>query len=84
MTAIKEVAVMGFPDEILGESIVAFITTHDNAHMSEKEILKECSASLEMFMVPQKIFFLDEMPKNINGKFDKLKLKNEFRNGLTT
>ena len=80
MTAIKEVAVIGFPDEILGESIVAFITTHHNTVLNEKEILKECSGSLEMFMVPQKIFFLKEMPKNSNGKIDKLKLKDEFRN----
>jgi len=84
MTAIKEVAVMGFPDEILGESIVAFITTHQNAQLSEKEIIKECTTSLEMFMVPQKIFFLDEMPKNTNGKIDKMKLKNKFRNGFMT
>jgi len=82
MTAIKEVAVIGFPDEILGESIVAFITTHHNTLLNEKEILKECSGSLEMFMVPQKIFFLKEMPKNSNGKIDKLKLKDEFRNQL--
>lgn len=80
ITAIKEVAVIGFPDAILGESIVAFITIHNNTQLSEKDVLKECSGSLEMFMVPQKIFFLDEMPKNTNGKIDKLKLKNDFRN----
>jgi long-chain acyl-CoA synthetase len=82
MTTVKEVAVIGFPDEILGESIVAFITTHHNAQLSETEVLKECSSSLEMFMVPQKIFFLKEMPKNSNGKIDKLSLKDEFRNQL--
>jgi long-chain acyl-CoA synthetase len=57
ITAIKEVAVIGFPDEVLGESIVAFITTHHNTQLNEKDVLKECSSNLEMFMVPQKIFF---------------------------
>ena len=72
---VKEVAVIGIPDEILGESIVAFITTHVTAQISEKEILQECSANLEMFMVPQRIILLNEMPKNSNGKIDKLILK---------
>jgi long-chain acyl-CoA synthetase len=75
INAIKEVAVIGIPDEILGESIVAFITIHNNVQLDEMEVLKECSANLEIFMVPQKISFLEEMPKNINGKIDKNKLK---------
>lgn len=75
MHSVKEVAVIGIPNEILGESIVAFITTHSNIQLDEMEVLKECAASLELFMVPQKILFLNEMPKNSNGKIDKLKLK---------
>ncbi len=72
---IKEAAVVGIPDEILGESIVAYITSHENTHLTEKELQKECSDLIELFMVPQKIIFLDEMPRNTNGKIDKLRLK---------
>ncbi len=72
---IKEVAVIGVPDEILGESIVAFITTHTKFNFKEADIQKECMSKLENFMVPQKIYFLDEMPKNSNGKIDKKSLK---------
>jgi len=80
INSIKEVAVIGIPDEILGESIVAFITTHNNVHLDEMEVLRECSANLEIFMVPQKIIFLEEMPKNINGKIDRSKLKMNIMN----
>jgi long-chain acyl-CoA synthetase len=82
ITAIKEVAVIGIPDKILGESIVAFITTHNtDVQLNEKEVLRECAVNLENFMVPQKIVFLDEMPKNSNGKIDKLALKDfEIKN----
>jgi len=73
--AIKEVAVIGIPDEILGESIVAFLTTHNNNKLDELEVIKECTTNLEIFMVPQKIKFLNEMPQNSNGKIDKMKLK---------
>ncbi|HYM93395.1 MAG TPA: AMP-binding protein [Chitinophagaceae bacterium] len=72
---VKEVAVLGVQDNIMGESIVAFVTTHDNIQLSEKEILKECKMHLESFMIPQKIIFLQEMPKSSNGKIDKKELK---------
>ncbi|MEI6749249.1 MAG: AMP-binding protein [Bacteroidota bacterium] len=75
MAGIKEVAVIGFPDELLGESIIAYVTTHDQVLISEKEIQRACMANLEVFMVPKKIVFLPEMPKSNNGKIDKGKLK---------
>jgi acyl-coenzyme A synthetase/AMP-(fatty) acid ligase len=76
---IKEVAVIGIPDVILGESIVAFITVYDKVTLLEREILKECMANLEPFMVPQKIILLPEMPKSSNGKIDKAELKNSLK-----
>jgi long-chain acyl-CoA synthetase len=72
---IKEVAVIGIPDDILGESVIAFITMHEGQQLKEKEIQQQCMAGLESFMVPQKIIFLNEMPKSSNGKFDKKELK---------
>jgi acyl-coenzyme A synthetase/AMP-(fatty) acid ligase len=72
---IKEVAVIGIPDEIMGEAIIAFVTIHGHLQIDEKEIQKECISRLELFMVPQRVIFLDEMPKNSNGKIDKKELK---------
>ena len=75
MDGIKEVAVLGIPDILLGESIVAFVTTHEQAQINEKEIQRNCMTHLEAFMVPQKIVFVAEMPKSSNGKIDKKELK---------
>jgi long-chain acyl-CoA synthetase len=72
---VKEAAVIGMPDAILGESIVAFITTHDHFQISEKEIQQDCKTQLEPFMIPQKVIFVPEMPKSSNGKIDKSELK---------
>lgn len=72
---IKEVAVIGIPDAIMGESIVAHITLHENKTFTEKEVQKECMSKLEVFMVPQKVIFLKQMPKSPNGKIDKKELK---------
>jgi long-chain acyl-CoA synthetase len=76
ITGIKEVAVLGIPDKIMGEAIIAFVTTHNNIQLSVSEVLKECTSKLESFMIPQKVVFLDEMPKSSNGKIDKKELKN--------
>ncbi len=75
---IKEVVVFGVPDEILGESIVAIVTTYRNSDINEKDIQKECVLKLENFMIPQKVLFMDDMPKNANGKIDKKRLKENY------
>ncbi len=72
---IKEVAVFGIPDVILGEAIVAYVTLHDQVQINDKEIQRNCMSQLEPFMVPQKIVFVQEMPKSSNGKIDKKELK---------
>jgi long-chain acyl-CoA synthetase len=75
ITGIKEVAVVGIQDEIMGEAIVVFATTHEHTNISEKDIQRECMQHLESFMIPQKVIFLQEMPKSTNGKIDKKQLK---------
>lgn len=75
MKGIKEVVVMGVPDIILGESIIVYATLHGHVQLSEREVQRECMKYLEAFMIPQKVFFLTEMPKSPNGKIDKKELK---------
>jgi long-chain acyl-CoA synthetase len=72
---VKEVAVIGFADKIMGQSIAAYITCHAGVQLNEKEIQKQCMLHLEQFMVPQKVIILQEMPKSSNGKIDKKELE---------
>jgi long-chain acyl-CoA synthetase len=72
---IKEVAILGIPDEIMGESILAYVTVYESSTLNEKDIQKECMNNLESFMVPKQVIFIDEMPKSSNGKIDKKELK---------
>lgn len=75
---IKEAAVIGYPDVIMGESIVVYATMDESFNLSEKDIQRACMAELESFMIPQKVIFLDEMPKSNNGKIDKKELKKMY------
>lgn len=80
---VREVAALGVPDIVMGQSIVVYLTTHDSVVLSEKEVQRACMACLEQFMVPQKVIFLSEMPKSTNGKINKkellLKSEESFR-----
>lgn len=74
INGIQEVAVVGIPNELMGEAILAFVTRNGST-VDEKGIQRECAAKLEIFMVPQRVIFVDEMPKSTNGKIDKKALK---------
>ncbi|UCF14273.1 MAG: long-chain fatty acid--CoA ligase, partial [Phycisphaerales bacterium] len=76
MEGVMEVAVLGLPDEILGQAIKAYIVPVPDVELTEKHVLKYCSENMESFMVPKYIEFTDSLPKTPNGKIDKKKLKN--------
>jgi amino acid adenylation domain-containing protein len=75
MDGVLEVAVIGVPDEILGQAIKAFIVPIPEVNLDERQVLKYCTESMETFMVPKYIEFLDSLPKTPNGKIDKRLLK---------
>lgn len=69
--AVAEAAVVGRPDEIKGEDIVAFVTLDSNFHPSpelEKELKKHVVQEIGAIARPGEIRFTDAMPKTRSGK----------------
>ena len=76
LDGVAEVCVIGVPDEILGQTIKAFIVTAPEHELTDKDVLRYCAANMETFMVPKYVEFMEELPKTPNGKIDKKQLKN--------
>jgi amino acid adenylation domain-containing protein len=72
--AIKEAAVLAFPDDD-GVPIKAFTSTRDGSKLSIIELKKFCSENLPLYMVPDSFRCLDSLPKTSTDKIDYQKLK---------
>jgi len=79
--SIKDVAVIGIPDERLGEISAAVIEIKKNHRLTEDEVREFC-IKLPKYKRPRKIIFAN-VPRNPTGKIEKTKLREMYGgNGL--
>lgn len=77
--AIREVAVVGVPDEKWGEVGKAYVALKaDASQVNEADVLQYCSGNLAKFKIPKYVEFLPELPKGDSGKILKRKLPREI------
>jgi fatty-acyl-CoA synthase len=80
--AVKEVAVIGIPDEKWGELITALVVRDDSAgDVTAEDLIAECRKSLAGYKCPKRIDFVDELPRTATGKLQKFKLRQPFWEG---
>ncbi len=75
--AIKDVAVIGIPDQRLGEIAAAIVELKPGFSCSEAEMEQYCAA-LPRYKRPRKIIF-EKVPRNPTGKIEKPKLRRKYR-----
>ncbi len=74
--AIKDAAVIGLPDERVGEIAAAIIELKPGARCTEEDIFEFCR-ELPRYKRPRRIIF-DKVPRNPTGKIEKPKLREKY------
>lgn len=75
---IKDASVIGVPDNIYGQKVVAYITTKNSANIDTDTLLSWLKDNVPIYRIPQEIIFLEEMPLTANGKIAKNVLKERW------
>lgn len=65
---VLEAAVVGFPDDVLGERVLAAVVPKDNARLTEADLQAVCEERLADFKQPAIYRIVDALPRNPNGK----------------
>ena len=71
LPGVREAAIIGVPDPILGASLKAIIALEPGVSLTRNDVLRHCAAHLEDFMVPKSVEIRQELPKSDNGKIDR-------------
>lgn len=74
---VSAAAVVGAPDNRLGEVVAAFIKLKPGMICSEAEIVSFCREGIANIKVPRYVFFVEEFPLTPQGKVQKFKLREQ-------
>ena len=66
--AVAEAAVVGVPDEVYGENVVAFVVAKPGAEVSETQVIEHVCHHVARFKAPSHVHFLSALPKSNIGK----------------
>ena len=76
--AIGDVAVIGLPDELWGERVVAVVVAERGRPRDADAIIEFCRERLAHYKCPTRVLFVDQLPYNATGKLLKRRLREEL------
>jgi acyl-CoA synthetase (AMP-forming)/AMP-acid ligase II len=75
--AVREVAVIGIPDEKWGELVTALVVT-DGSDVTAEQLITHARASLAGYKCPKRVEFVETLARTATGKLQKFKLREPF------
>jgi acyl-CoA synthetase (AMP-forming)/AMP-acid ligase II len=73
--AVAEAAVVGVPDERMGEVGHAHVRLWPGSTATADELVAFCREEMANFKVPRRITFVAELPRTASGKVQKFRLR---------
>lgn len=77
IAGVAEAAVVGVPDPVYGENVVAFVARAPGAELDQQSIIDGVRKSTSSFKAPTKVYFIDALPKSPIGKILRRELRDE-------
>ncbi|WP_394893332.1 class I adenylate-forming enzyme family protein [Mesorhizobium sp. AaZ16] len=74
---VAEVAVVGIPDKVSGESVLAVVVAEGD--VSGDEIIEHCRSLIASYKKPRRVEFVDRLPRTATGKIDKVALRAAYQ-----
>ena len=77
---VAEAAVIGMPDALMGEEVIAFVVLEPGQSATAAEVIAFCQGRLANYKCPKEVRFVDALPKSPVGKI----LRKELRSQIGT
>ncbi len=82
--AVAENVVVGVPDPVYGENIVAVVAFKPGQSAHEEDLRAHAAAHVTKFKLPARWVFVDVLPRNPNNKIDRKRLRQELKDVMST
>ncbi|MFD2419420.1 long-chain fatty acid--CoA ligase [Amycolatopsis pigmentata] len=76
---VAEAAIIGIEDPHWGERPLAYVVSQPDQHPTAEDIRRHLGKHVAAWWIPEKVVFLDEIPKTATGKFAKQTLRARYR-----
>ena len=76
--AVSEAAVIAVPDERWGERPLAVVVLRDGQQASSEELRDHLGREFAKWQLPDRVEFIDAIPRTATGKFKKTDLRERF------
>ena len=73
--AVLEACVVGTPDPVYGEKVIAFVALRDGVISGERKLQDFVCSRIAEYKTPERIIFLTNLPKGLTGKVERRALK---------
>jgi amino acid adenylation domain-containing protein len=81
---VEEVVVVAVPDEEAGNLLHAAVVLRNGATVTATGLIAHCASRIPRYMVPQQVVLREQLPRTLNGKFDRVRIAGELGSSLVT